>query len=59
MKPHRCLPDGNRTGGLFLDTLGDWAKIEKINLDGLVKSPSAALRGNPAQLGKDLGSWEE
>jgi hypothetical protein len=27
--------------------------------DGLVKSPSAALRGNPAPLDKDLGLREE
>jgi hypothetical protein len=27
----------------------------EIKLDGFVKSPSAALRGNPAPLDKDLG----
>jgi hypothetical protein len=29
--------------------------VVKVNLDGLAKSPSAALRFNPALLDKDLG----
>jgi hypothetical protein len=33
--------------------------MKRTSDDGLVKSPSAALRGNPAPLDKDLGSLEE
>jgi hypothetical protein len=32
--------------------------IETLNIDGFVKSPSAALRFSPAPLDKKLHSWD-